>query len=110
METKPPETPSLESPPLRRVNWLLLLAFLIGPAALAFIGAIVKVDFIAVASPLLGGAIGGIICGVMLGRRFGRTTLSKVVLGISCAVVFGCLSLFIAFVGCATGGFQLDVR
>jgi hypothetical protein len=101
-QTQPdPLSPQPTSRP--RVNWFLLLGFLIGPALLALIGALAKIDFIAVGSPLIGGGIGGIICGMIMGRRYGKTMLAKIVIGIGSAILFACVSLGISFVGCALG-------
>src|SRR5262245_58236160 len=105
-----PEALPTEPAPRPRVNILLLLGLLIGPAVLALLRGLTKVDLIAVASPLVGAGIGGPVCGVMIGRRFGRTMLPKIALGICCTMLFGCLSLGIGFFGCALGGFKLDLK
>ena len=42
-----------------RLNWLIVVALLTGPAVLALIGALLKLDGVATGSPLVGGLIGG---------------------------------------------------
>src|SRR6476660_2946545 len=90
MQTNQPETAasSRPAPAPAGVSWLIGIGLLLGPAILALIGAATKIDALAIACPLAGGVISGIIFGIMVARRFGKTVLSKLLLGLVCAVVF----------------------
>src|SRR5258705_10069169 len=108
METPQPEPGPSNGPKRAGLNWPLIIALLIGPAVLALIGALTKNDAIATGSSLGGGLISGMIFGVLMARRFGKSVLSRIVLGLCWAVVFGILVVGISFLGCSIGGFKLD--
>jgi hypothetical protein len=109
MEFPAPETNLSEPPKSGKVNWPLVFALLLGPAVLALVGALLDVDALAVACPFGGSLISGLIFGVIMARRFGKGVLARVLLGICCAAIFGCLTLGLACVGCALGGgFKVD--
>jgi hypothetical protein len=92
-----------------RFNWLIVIALLTGPAMLALIGALLKLDGLATSSPLVGGLISGLFFGVTMARRFGKTILVKILLGLCCGAVFAGLTLGLGVTGCALGdGFKLD--
>src|SRR5207244_1317972 len=103
METIPPEPPSPETAPERRVNWLLVVGWLLGPSIVVLIAAVTKAEGVASAVALGGAIIGGMVCGVHFGRRLGRTIASRVLVGILSAIVFILLSLAISFAGCTVG-------
>src|SRR5262245_31286909 len=109
METKQPDATS-KTKGRPAMNWFVILGWLVGPAILALIGAWAKVPSLAVGSPLGGGLIGGVVFGGMMARRFGTTVLSRVLVAICCAAIFGCVTLGLGFFGCALGGFNLDLR
>lgn len=80
---------------------------LVVPAILAFIGAAIKLDSLAVASPLIGGGIGGIYCGQLFARRFGKTAGVKILLGLVVGCVAASTIVGIGFGGCMLGGFTV---
>ncbi len=100
--------PALESS--TKINWLIFFAVLLAPAVVALLGAMGKIEPLAVGSPLVGGGLAGIICGIMLGRRVGRTSAARVLLGILFVGVFGCVSFILSFFGCLMGGFQMNMH
>ena len=100
--------PALESS--TKINWLIFFAVLLAPAVVALLGAMGKVEPLAVGSPLVGGGLAGIVCGIMLGRRVGRTSAARVLLGILFVGVFGCVSFILSFFGCLLGGFQMNMH
>src|SRR5262245_12891537 len=93
------------SAPLPKINWLVFFILLLAPAVLTLLAASAKVDGLAVGCPLVGGGIAGIVCGTMLARRVGRTSGSKILLGVVFAVLLGLLSFGLGFAGCMLGGF-----
>lgn len=93
----------------RRFRRLLIIALILAPAVLAFFGAMIRLDALAIASPLVGGVIGGVYCG-RLAQRFGKTTISKILLALFVMLAVGCAIIGIGTVGCAAGGFKLDLR
>jgi hypothetical protein len=108
MEINRPDTKGSEANSTR-FNWFLVVALLTGPAMLALIGALLKLDAVATGSPLVGGLISGLFFGVTMARRFGNTILVKVLLGLCCGAVFAGLTLGLGVTGCALGdGFKLD--
>jgi hypothetical protein len=104
MEVPEFQTSKPEAPNRAQLNWPAVFVLLLLPAALAFTGALMNVDALAIACPLGGSLISALIFGDMIGRRFGKTLLARIVLGIACAAVFGCLALGLSFGGCALGG------
>ena len=114
MNSSAPEPPTTIEPAPRppRVNWLLFLACLLGPAALTCLAVLLDQSSNSPAPgvSIFGGALGGVGCGVLLGRRFGRTTGLKILLGVIFAVVCGIASIAIATVGCMASGYQLNLH
>jgi hypothetical protein len=110
METNPPEVSVPEPAARPGISWLILVGFLVGPAVLALVGALAKVNALAIGSPLLGGGIGGVASGILLGGRVGKTVAGKVVAGVLLAVLFACLTLGLGFCGCMLGGFKMDLK
>ena len=100
--------PALESS--SKINWLIFFAVLLAPTVFALLGAMGKIEGLAVGSPLVGGGLAGIICGIMLGRRVGRTSAARVWLGILFVGLFGCVSFILSFFGCLMGGFQMNMH
>jgi hypothetical protein len=74
------------------------------------LGAMVGLEGLAVASPMVGGGIAGLICGIMLARCVGRTTGTQIALGFLFVLLFGFVSFALGFFGCMMGGFKLDMR
>jgi hypothetical protein len=95
---------------IRRSQWVLIIGLLLGPAILALFAAMAKLEVVATAIPLVAGGIGGIYLGTFLGRRLGKTTGSKVFLGVLFSAVFGCCIVGVGFFGCMLGGFHLDFK
>ncbi|NOS70924.1 MAG: hypothetical protein HOP33_13460 [Verrucomicrobia bacterium] len=93
-----------------KINWLVFFAVLLAPTVVALLGAMGKIEPLAVGSPLVGGGLAGIVCGIMLGRRVGRTSAARVLLGILFIGVFGCVSFILSFFGCLLGGFQMNMH
>lgn len=91
-----------------KINWLIFSALLLTPAMLALVGALGKIDGLAVGSPLVGGGIAGLLCGIQLAQRVGRTSATRLGLGFLFVGVFGCLSCFLGFFGCVLGGFTAN--
>ena len=109
MESPAPETNQPGPPKSAKLNWPLVFALLLGPAVLALSGALLNLDTLAVACPFGGSIVSGLIFGVIMARRFGKAVLARVLLGICCAAIFGCLTLGLACAGCALGGgFKVD--
>jgi hypothetical protein len=106
-----PNTLSTPGPPNetgpRHLNWLLILALLIGPAVVAFLGASTHLDWLAVASPLIGGLVGGLYCGIRVARRYGKSAFGKILIGLILSAVVGCVIIGIGLVGCALGDFKM---
>jgi hypothetical protein len=103
MEVPEFQTSKPEAPNRAQLNWPAVFVLLLLPAALAFTGALMNVDALAIACPLGGSLISALIFGLMV-TRFAKSVLVKVLLGILCAAVFGGLTLCLAFGGCALGG------
>jgi hypothetical protein len=103
MEVPEAQTSKPQPPNRAGMNWPAVFVLLLGPAILALAGALLKLDTLAVACPLGGSLISALMFGAMM-ARFGKTLLAKILLGILCAAVFGCLTLGLAFGGCALGG------
>jgi hypothetical protein len=93
-----------------RINWFVFLLVLLAPALLSAIGAQIKSDGLAVGGVFAGSPVAGIFCGVLMGRRFGRTTGSRIVLGIVFTIVFGAVSFVLSCFGCSLGGFNLKIH
>jgi amino acid transporter len=93
-----------------RINWFVFLLVLLAPALLAALGAQIKSDDLAVGGVFAGSPVAGIFCGVLMGRRFGRTTGSRIVLGIVFTIVFGAVSFVLSCFGCSLGGFNLKIH
>lgn len=100
------------APASPRFNWWLLLALLLAPAVLTALTVLVdgSSDGPAPGVASIGGLLGGIGCGVLLGRRFGRTTATRVLLGFIFAG--GCVmaSVAIAMFGCLASGYDLNIH
>ena len=96
--------------PPATANLLIFFAVLLAPAVLALLGALGKIEGLAVGSPLVGGGIAGIICGIMLARRVGRSTGSRIGLGILFVALFAFVSFTLSFFGCLLGGFQMNMH
>ena len=92
-----------------KFNWLLFLGVLLAPAMFALGGSIGKIEGLAVGSPLVGGAIAGLLCGIQLAQRVGRTSATRLGLGLLFVGLFGCVSFILSFCGCLLGGYQMKV-
>jgi hypothetical protein len=111
METNPEPTPVRPNPTKQgRFKWLLVLSLLLGPAVLAFLGAMTKLDALAVASPLVGGLVGGVYCGVGLAKRFSTSTYPRILIGLFFGTITACAIIGIGFGGCVLGNFKMDFR
>ena len=99
-----------ESEAPRPINWILVTTLVFGPALLALVGALTKLDGLATGGPLIGGAIGGIICGVLWGRRIGKSSGGKVAVGILFGLIFTVLTLGLGFFGCMLGYYELNLH
>ena len=59
---------------------------------------------------IFGGGAAGIACGILLGRRVGQTPIEKIVLGLVLSSSHGAGFIFLCFIGCSMGGWQLNLR
>lgn len=111
LATEPTPPPDLNPPP-PRFNWRLLLALLVGPALLTCLAVLIDKSSNGPAPgvSIIGGALGGIGCGILLGRRLGRTTGLKILLGLIFAVGCGIAAVTLATFGCLASGYKLDLR
>jgi hypothetical protein len=105
-----PEKEQKVQPTAYKINWLLFWLVLLAPAAISFLAAMAKMDNIAILCPIVGGGIAGIFCATMLARRIGRTTESKILLGLLFSILLPLFSFGLGFAGCSLGGFQLNIH
>jgi len=106
----PPPGPE-PAPPTARLNWIVFLALLLGPAALTSLAAFTdNKSEAAPAFALIGGAVAGVGCGILLGRRLGRGTAARVMLSLVFSAICAIACITIAMFGCLASGYQLDMR
>ena len=105
----PNQSPTLAAPQ-HRLNWLVFFAALLAPAAITFFSALSGNKDAPVVWAFVGSGLGGIVCGVLLGRRFGKTTVAQVLLGILFTFIFAFVCFVMSFFGCMAGGFKVDMR
>jgi len=114
METNPTAPPGESSAVLqgRTTNWLVFFAVLFIPPILTVLALLLgaKQGGTAPVIAVFGGGLSGIICDTILGRRFGNTAATKIVLGLIFALVLGAACIGMGCFGCVAGGYQLDVR
>jgi hypothetical protein len=111
METNPVPTPDGPNPATQgRFQWVLILTLLFGPAVLAFLGAMIHFDGLAVASPPIGGLVGGLYCGIRLAKRFSTSTYPRILIGLFFGTITACAIIGIGFGGCVLGNYRMDFR
>src|SRR6266498_3719159 len=110
METNPTDPPRESPAVLQRptVNWLAFFTVLFFPPILTVLVLLLgaKQGGTAPTIAMFGGGISGTICGVMLGRRFGSTGATKIVLGVVFALVMGVACIVMCCFGCVAGGYE----
>jgi hypothetical protein len=102
----PPPGPERVPQPAR-LNWIVFLALLLGPAAPTSLAAVA--DHKSEAAPglaLIGGVLCGIGCGILLGRRLGRSTAARVILSLVFSAICAVACITIAMFGCLASGYQ----
>ena len=105
-------TPNPPSPEATagKMNWGIFFGVLLAPAVVSLLAATAKVDGLAKACPFVGGSLAGIACGTILARHVGRTYVGRILLGIVFAVLLGSLSFYLGYVGCALGGYKMEIH
>lgn len=112
----PKPTPSVaEEPPSRyKINWWIFFAALLAPPLLtllvAFLGSGNSNEQVSPMIAFFGGAAGGIASGIMLALRLGRTTGTRILLGILFSAGFAIVCVTLSCFGCLAGGYRLDLR
>jgi hypothetical protein len=93
-----------------KINYFLIFGALLFPPLLtmlvAFLGSGHSNEQASPAIAFFGGAAGGIASGIMLALRLGRTTGTRVLLGILFSAVFVVVCVMLSFFGCMIGGYQ----
>lgn len=105
-----PEAPPSTVNPKPRLNLWLFFAALLMPPVITFLSASSGLKDAPVVWALVGSGLGGAACGVMLGRRFGKTTTSRVLLGILFAFLFAVVCFVMSFMGCLASGFKVNMH
>ena len=99
------------APHPRRLNWIAFLALLLGPGVLTSLAALADMHRDAAPSvAVIGGVLGGMGCGILLGRRIGRNSARRVIMGLALGGLCAVASITLAMFGCLAGGYQLDMR
>ena len=112
METNPttPPNPPIPQFARRKINWPMFFAVMLAPAVVTIVAILLgaKQGDTAPTIAVLGSVGSGIICGTMLGRRFGGTGGTKILLGIVFAFVMGAACVAMSCFGCLTSGYKLN--
>ena len=105
----PPPTPD-PAPSGPRLNGWLVLTCLLAPALVTCLAALLdkKSGDVTPTIALIGAALGGIGSGILLGRRYGYTPASQILLGLVFTLVCGVAALTMAGFGCAVGGYRVN--
>lgn len=96
--------------PKTNLKWWWLVIALLVPPVVTLLCALGKMEGPAVLVPLVGGGGAGIFCGVMLGRHVGRTSGTRLLLGVVFTGLFGLASFILSFCGCLAGGFAMNLH
>jgi len=105
--------PEAQRRPPEKFRTIPFFLLLLGPPVLTLLAAALGGDSEESASipiGLLSGGAGGIACGILLGRRIGRTWLTKIMLGLMLVAVMAPVCIFLCFMGCTLGGWKLNIR
>lgn len=104
------ESSEVTALPKARFNWVLFISFLVMAPLGSLISAAAGLRDVPVVVALVGGGVAGIGCGILLGAHLGRTSASRVALGILLTVVFVVVCVTASTFGCLAGGYRLDFR
>jgi hypothetical protein len=94
-----------------KINWWIFFAIFLAPPLLTLLAALLTREHAGGDTPpfvaVVGGVSSGIVCGVMLALRVGKTTETRVLLGILFCVVLAVVCVTLSCFGCLAGGYQL---
>jgi hypothetical protein len=98
--------------PGQKISWPWFFVCLFAPVLLTMLSARLSSQAagVAVLIVLLGGPVSGGMCGVMLSRRLGRTTESRVLLGMLLVPVMMAVCVVMNFFGCVAAGNTFNIR
>jgi hypothetical protein len=110
--TPPVITPEIADPPSppAKLNWFLFLLAIFLPTIATILAVQMKSKDLAPAFAVLGGGLSGIAGGILLALRFGRTSGSRLALGLGMAVVVGLACITMNCFGCLASGYKLDFK
>ncbi|MSU57497.1 MAG: hypothetical protein EXS35_04835 [Pedosphaera sp.] len=94
----------------RPLNGWIFFPLLLAPPVIGLLGALARIEALAIGGPVFGGGLAGIVCGIMLARRVGRMPGMQVALAFLFVPLLGFVSFILGFFGCMLGGFQINMR
>jgi hypothetical protein len=94
-----------------KINWWIFFAVLLAPPLLTLLAAFSTNEHAGADAPpfvaMVGGISSGIVCGIMLALRLGKTTDTRVLLGILFCVILAVVCVTLSCFGCLAGGYKL---
>jgi hypothetical protein len=90
------------------LNWFLFSLAIFLPTIATVVAVQMKSKDLAPAFAIFGGGLSGIVGATLLALRFGRTSGSRVALGVGLAVVLGVACVTMNCFGCIVSGYKLN--